>query len=180
MQKLNPREMALWGLFLIVAAAMALVATLGGGDDLVGGDAPAFAARDAKTGELVELERLRGRVVILNVYATWCGPCKMEIPDLASFHQRNLTKNRPIQVYGVVFESGEADEALTATEKLGANYPILMGTPHIFERYHLRSYPTTLVIDPRGHVIARHEGLVDLQMLEDWSMDALTHGGGAG
>ncbi|MEO1268674.1 MAG: TlpA disulfide reductase family protein [Myxococcota bacterium] len=176
MQKLSGREGLMWVMFLAIATAMVVALSVQGGDSWMGRQAPALALPDTD-GNLVELDKLRDQVVILNVYATWCGPCKMEIPDLASFHQRNREKGRPVQLYGVVYESGPAAQAAADSSALGVNYPILMGSGPVFERYALRSYPTTIVVDTHGHIIARHEGLVDLQMLEDWTMAALHHAG---
>lgn len=124
----------------------------------LGGEAPPLALRD-ETGAVVDIADARGDVVVLNFYATWCPPCRKEIPDFSRVWDARAD-GEGLRLYGVVFESGTDAEAVAASRKLGITYPILLGSGPVAERYHLRSYPTTVIIDPHGHVVDRVEGAI--------------------
>src|SRR3990172_11744285 len=80
-----------------------------------GTTAPGFALQDTD-GRRVSLEGLKGRVVAVNFWATWCGPCQEEIPDLAKIYSAN--KSKCFEMLGVAEESGARDEVVAAARKL--------------------------------------------------------------
>jgi len=172
MQKLSQREVLIWSIFVIVAGAMLWFA--GSRQNQIGQEAPALTLPNA-TGELVDLHQHRGQVVVLNFFATWCPPCKVEIPDLSKFHARNEESGREVSIYGIVLESGPPTQALAESARLGVDFPILVGTSHVAARYNIQSFPTTVIIDTHGNVHQRIDGLIDLETLEAWTEDALTH-----
>lgn len=176
--KISGRELVMWALVVGLVGLM-VYASEGVGhdhDDFVGAQAPAFAAR-ATDGSIVDLEALRGEVVVLNFYANWCPPCREEIPELARFDVRNQELGRRVTVLGVVLESGTPEEAEAESRKLGVTYPIVHGTQPLVERYHLHSYPLTVVIDAQGRVAARADRAVTFAELERWVGAALGGGG---
>jgi thiol-disulfide isomerase/thioredoxin len=165
MTRISPRELMLWIGVLGMAGLFAWGSTQGHHhDDQLNQPAPALALR-ADDGQVVDLESLRGQTVVLNFYANWCPPCRQEIPELAAFAQE--AQGRPIQVYGVLFESGPPQEAIPATRKLGVTWPVLLGNQGVADRYALHSYPTTVIINPDGVLTTRHEGVVTKDLLWD-------------
>jgi peroxiredoxin len=119
--------------------------------------APEFALKDA-SGEVVKLSDYRGKVVLLNFWATWCGPCEVEIPWFIDF-QREY-KDRDFAVLGLSLDEDgwKSVKPFVAREKL--NYRVMVTSEEVDQLYggvdHL---PTTFVIDREGRVASSHIGL---------------------
>ena len=107
-------------------------------------------------GQRVSLEALRGKVVLLNFWATWCGPCREEIPALEKIQRTYAGK---VQVVGLsVDELPPAAVAKKATA-LGINYPVALASQAVQERFGgMPSIPVTWVIDQRGQVQQKNHG----------------------
>lgn len=117
-------------------------------------EAPAFSLQDLE-GNVVSLTDLRGRQVVLNFWATWCGPCRVEIPSFSRFAR----DNPEIAVLGIAVD-GTREELARAAEDLGIDYPVLIGTPEIVRRYGASTVPTTVVVDEEGRVKTAHVGVM--------------------
>jgi peroxiredoxin len=133
--------------------------------------APPFALKDAE-GKTVSLEDYKGKVVLLNFWATWCGPCKIEIPWFMDFEQKY--KDRGFAVVGVSMdeEGWKVVKPYLAEEKI--NYRVLLGNDSVGTLYGgVDSLPTTFVIDRDGRIAATHIGLVSKSDYQDEILELL-------
>lgn len=120
--------------------------------------APDFMLKDAN-GKDVKLSSLKGKVVLLNFWATWCGPCKVEIPWFIDFQK--MYENRGFTVVGVSMDEDGWKVVKPYIETRGMNYPVLLGNEQVAKEYEgLDALPTTLILDRHGKIDARHMGLV--------------------
>jgi cytochrome c biogenesis protein CcmG, thiol:disulfide interchange protein DsbE len=139
--------------------------TLGCGEDavprgvVVGNPAPAFAASDLAGGD-VALEDLDGRLVLLNVWATWCPPCRYEIPALQELHERHAADG--LDVVGVSIDSrGERENVRTFLEGYGVTYSIWLDpAERVTSTFRTQGVPTTFLIGRDGTLLWRHVGPV--------------------
>jgi thiol-disulfide isomerase/thioredoxin len=119
-------------------------------------EAPAFAAHDL-TGKPISPADFKGKVVLLNFWATWCAPCREEIPELISLQTQ--FKDR-LQIIAVSEDDDPPDKVLQFVQKMGMNYPVVMATQQISDGFgDVPALPTTFLIDPQGRVMQRHTGV---------------------
>ena len=132
----------------------------------VGEAAPDFALVDARDGVTVrKLSDFRGTPVVLNWYATWCGPCRAEIPD---FQQAQDALGDRVVFIGVNLQESQGD-AVGLLEELDATYPALLDTDgEVAMHYRLLGMPTTYFIDAEGNVVAFGAGrIVEETLVEE-------------
>ena len=115
-------------------------------------------------GKPVTLAGSRGKVILLNFWATWCGPCRAEIPDLVDL--QNKYKER-LQILGLVVDDEDQDAIKEFVEKFGINYPVAIAGDDVrFQYGGIGALPTSFVLNAEGRIVQKHEGLRDPLLYE--------------
>jgi thiol-disulfide isomerase/thioredoxin len=110
----------------------------------------------ALDGKPLTLAALQGKVVLLNFWATWCGPCRAEIPDLVALQERY---NGRLQILGLNVDDEEAD-IKQYVQETGINYPVAMTSNDVRIQFGgIPALPTSFVLDTEGRVVQKHVGL---------------------
>ena len=133
--------------------------------------APDFTLTD-QYGETHTLSDYQGQTVFLNFWATWCGPCKMEMPDIQALYEEWDENAGDLVVLGVagpgIGREGSAEDIAAFLEENGYTYPVVMDdTGTLFYQYGISAYPTTFMIDPEGNVFGYVQGAVSREIMDD-------------
>jgi peroxiredoxin len=118
--------------------------------------APDFVLDDA-FGKRVRLSDLRGKVVLLNFWATWCAPCSLEIPWFIEF--QNTHQDSGFTTLGISLDEDGWSAVRSYIDKRKVNYPVMVGNDDVARLYGANSLPATFVIDKSGRIAATHFGL---------------------
>lgn len=142
----------------VLGLLLAASATLASAAATVGAAAPDFTLRTL-SGSNMRLQEQRGQVVLVNFWATWCGPCRKEMPHLNRIADKY--KSSGLVLMGVNVDDN-VKNAADLSAKLGVNFPVLLDTDKKVSRlYDLNSMPSTMVIDRSGRVRYVHRGYQD-------------------
>ena len=133
--------------------------------------APDFTLTD-QYGETHTLSDYQGQTVFLNFWATWCGPCKMEMPDIQALYEDWDENAGELVVLGVagpnIGQEGSAEDIAAFLEENGYTYPVVMDeTGALFYQYGISAYPTTFMIDTEGNVFGYVQGAVSREVMDD-------------
>ncbi len=128
-------------------------------------DAPDFILPDLN-GKSVSLSSFKGKVVILDFWATWCPPCREEIPHFkalyAAYHSKGL------EVIGVALDQGGVGDVAPFAKDNGINYPLVIGNEAVVQAYGgIRGIPTTFIIDRQGRIVQKYVGARDKKVFEE-------------
>lgn len=135
--------------FLFTTAAMLIVFSSA---TVLGQEAvrPQFALKDIN-GSTVRLRAYRGKVVLINFWATWCPPCRAEMPDLVRLQREHAKQG--LQIIGITYPPEKKSRVRRFARSLKVNYPIILGTRQLRERFSSdETLPLTVVIDRDGKV----------------------------
>lgn len=128
--------------------------------------APEFTLEDINGNE-ISLSGLSGKVIFMNFWATWCGPCKVEIPDFIEAYEQH--KDKGLVILGVSVDGSGPDIVRQFAREWKINYPIVMVTQKLIRDYRPgNAIPLTLVIDPSGKIRHRKLGPMSRASIEDW------------
>ncbi len=120
--------------------------------------APAFVLKDLR-GRTLRLSDYKGRVLLINFWATWCAPCLVEMPDLVKLQKEY--ESRGLQIIGVNCPPTTRKSVKGVARKLKINYPILFGTDKVSDAYYATSVlPTTIIVDRDGKIRGRILGIL--------------------
>jgi len=126
-------------------------------------EAPDFTLTDIE-GNQVSLSDFKGKVILLDFWATWCGPCKMEIP---SFIELQNDYRDDVVVLGVSLDQGGPAAVVPFAKKMKINYPIVYGDGKVVQAYGgIRGIPTTFVIDKEFKIQRKYVGYTDHKVFE--------------
>jgi cytochrome c biogenesis protein CcmG/thiol:disulfide interchange protein DsbE len=127
-------------------------------------EAPDFTL-PALDGKPFRFSNQRGKVIILDFWATWCPPCRAELPHFKSLYEQYNQKG--LQIVGVALDDGGAEVVRPFVEDNDIKYPILIGNQEVVEDYGgIRGIPTTFVVDRKGHIIKKFVGYQDKEVFE--------------
>lgn len=125
--------------------------------------APPFTLSNL-AGEPVALSDFAGQTVVVDFWATWCVPCRHQIPVLNQF-QRNAA-GRNVVVLGVAVDVGGLDAVAPFAEEHGIEYPVLLGSESLARDYGVPGFPALVVVDASGRLDSMHLGVIDPEELE--------------
>lgn len=116
-----------------------------------------FVIKDLNGGAFRSTSDLHGKVLLIAFWASWCGPCREEIPELNTLAARYKDQ---LQVIGISEDDDPPGEVEKFVKHVGINYPVMMATKEITEEFgEIPALPTTFVVDPDGGVVQKHVGL---------------------
>ncbi|TZF82538.1 TlpA family protein disulfide reductase [Pedobacter sp. BS3] len=110
-------------------------------------------------GSAIDLTDLRGKVIFLNFWATWCPPCMAEMPSVNALHEK--FKNNPSIVFMLVDADGSLKKASAFMKKRNFSLPVYIPAAKIPEELFQGSLPTTIIINKKGEIVFGHEGMAD-------------------
>ena len=121
-------------------------------------------AMEALDGRSMSTGDWRGKVALVNFWATWCGPCREEIPQLIELQRRYPDQ---LQVIGVSTDEGDPADVAAFAERMGVNYPIVMATDALYREFPgVFALPTSFIVDPGGSIVQTHVGLISPNIFE--------------
>jgi peroxiredoxin len=101
-------------------------------------------------GETITLSKLRGKVVLVDFWATWCAPCRTAIPHLNDLYK--AYRARGLEIIGVSLDTGSQERVRRFAVSMGIRYPIIMANDEVLKNYGIAPIPTTFLIDRKGYI----------------------------
>jgi cytochrome c biogenesis protein CcmG/thiol:disulfide interchange protein DsbE len=139
--------------------------------DPKGQAAPDFVLKDIQ-GNTVRLSDYRGKAVVVNFWATWCPPCKTEMPWLVDLE--NKYRSQGLEIIGVALDEASNDEIAKFARNMKLNYSVVIGDDNTADAYgNVQMLPTTFYIDRSGTIVERVVGITGRGEIEDYMKEAL-------
>jgi len=147
---------------LAIGVLLACIAVFGARTEAVAPlRAPAFTLTTL-AGTKVSLAQHRGKLVLVNFWATWCVPCRTEMPWLVELNQ---SFPRDLVVLGVAMDEEGAKAAAPFVQRYAISFPILLGDNAVADRYQVEALPASMLIDRGGMLVSRVDGPIDLKSM---------------
>ncbi len=126
--------------------------------------APNFALQ-SQDGKTIELKKLAGKAVVVNFWATWCGPCRAEIPGMVKVYEKY--KGKGLEIVGISLDRGGWDDVKPYLAKNKISYPIVVAGQELTDAYGgVRSIPTSFFVDRKGNIVSKHVGALSEEAFE--------------
>jgi cytochrome c biogenesis protein CcmG/thiol:disulfide interchange protein DsbE len=130
-----------------------------------GTKAPGFALRGLD-GKTVDFSQFRGKVVLVDFWASWCRPCRMSIPDLNSLYQKYSPKG--FEVVGISLDKSGTARVQSFADEIGISYTVVMGSEDVAKRWDTGpAIPVAFLVDRDGEIVGKYVGLQDKTRLEN-------------
>jgi cytochrome c biogenesis protein CcmG/thiol:disulfide interchange protein DsbE len=137
--------------FLVLMAALFLMAAATSG--WAAGRAPDFTLKGVQDGKDYKLSQFKGKVVLINFFTFFCGPCRQEMPELSQMYQE--LQGKGFQILGIGLASTPA-QLMQIVKQLGLSYPVLEGNDAVSKAYgHVELVPLTFIIDRQGNIVQK-------------------------
>jgi peroxiredoxin len=129
------------------------------------GKAPNFSLKTS-AGKTIELKKLEGKVVVVNFWATWCPPCKSEIPGFLEVYKQYKAKG--LEIVGISLDETGWKVVKPFIEAYKITYPVVVGDANLARAYGgIEGIPASFVIDRKGNIVTQHVGYLDKASLEN-------------
>ena len=140
---------------------------------VMAGNMPQFSLSEVTTGEVVKSSAYEGEIVLVNFWATWCPPCREELPSLKTLQEKYGDKG--FSVLGVSIDKGGAEKVSRFVRKMQINYPIVLGDSSLGEDFGgFFGVPASFLIDRSGMVVKSYAGYVSHEQFEEDIQKMLT------
>jgi peroxiredoxin len=147
-----------------VVVAMILILSISIGKAQGNAKAANFSLKTSD-GKVIELAKLKGKVVLVNFWATWCPPCRAEIPDFMKVYSEY--KSKGLEMIGISVDQDGWEAVTPFLKKNPINYPIVVDDGSVAKSYgNIEAIPTTIIVDKNGNIVARHVGGMSKAQLE--------------
>ncbi|GAA0134365.1 redoxin domain-containing protein [Paenibacillus sp. YSY-4.3] len=133
----------------------------------IGYRAPNFTLHNLD-GYEVKLSDYRGKTVLLNFWASWCPPCRLEMPHMEKFYAKYADKDAVVLAVNMTHLEEGKENVKSFFEDFGLTFPhALDETGHVTDQYQVIAYPTTYVLDSKGVITQRFQGAIDYNMMKE-------------
>lgn len=156
-------SVALLGLVMLIMLA---------GTAFAAGKKPSFSLPSAVDGSTISLNSYKGDVVVVNFFATWCPPCRMEIPSLVEL--REELKDKGFEIIGISVDEAGPKIVKRLIDKMHITYPVVMSDDTVTRRFGgIMGIPVSFLLDKEGNIVHRYDGYVDHDVLKKAVNDLL-------
>ena len=115
-------------------------------------------------GQQVSFENLKGKVIFLNIWATWCPPCVAEMPNIQKLYEKVGSENIAFVMLSV--DEGGMEKVRKFVDRKGFTFPVYMPASEFPQEFYSNAIPTTFIISPEGKIVAKQEGMADYDTQE--------------
>lgn len=125
--------------------------------------APGFSLKTSE-GAVIDLVKLRGKVIVVNFWATWCGPCRAEIPAFMEAYSQ--FKAQGVEIVGISLDEGGWEDVTPFVKRYQISYPVVLGNAKVARAWgNIEAIPTTFIVDKSGNIVDKHIGMMSKEAL---------------